>query len=154
VLEHRDMTAMLASRGAEVKKTEADIQEAQVDLKEKEREAARAQNLYARKMVSAEEFQKADAARGMAVAKTASLEASLAWKKANVKEVEENISYMHLYAPFDGTVVDKQGEVGEIINPMSMSTTGGRSAVVTLASLEKMEVETDVAENLLSRVAL
>jgi RND family efflux transporter MFP subunit len=35
-----------------------------------------------------------------------------------------------------------------------MSTAISRSAVVTLASLEKMEVETDVAENLLSRITI
>ena len=61
---------------------------------------------------------------------------------------------MSLYAPFDGTVVEKQGEEGEVITPSAMSSSIGRSAVVTLASLDKMEVETDVAENLLSRVAI
>ena len=61
----------------------------------------------------------------MAEARVAALEASLELQKANVQETEENIRYMHIYAPFDGTVVDKQGEVGEIINPMSMSSTLG-----------------------------
>ena len=61
---------------------------------------------------------------------------------------------MHIYAPFDGTVVEKQGEVGEIITPMAMSSSLGRSAVVTIADLEHMDVETDISENLLSRIAL
>jgi len=61
---------------------------------------------------------------------------------------------MHLYAPFDGTVVEKQGEEGEVITPSAMSTSISRSAVVTMASLTMMEVETDIAENLLSRVAI
>jgi RND family efflux transporter MFP subunit len=61
---------------------------------------------------------------------------------------------MSLYAPFDGTVVEKQGEKGEVITPSAMSASIGRSAVVTMANLDKMDVETDVAENLLSRVAL
>jgi RND family efflux transporter MFP subunit len=154
VLEHRDLQAYLASRQAMVKRTEAEILEAQVDLKEKTREATRSANLYGRKMASIEDHEKAQAARGMAEARVEALVAALALQKANVRETEENIRYMHIYAPFDGTVVDKQGEVGEIINPMSMSTSSGRSAVVTLASIEKMEVETDVAENLLSRVAI
>jgi RND family efflux transporter MFP subunit len=154
VLEHKDLEAGLASRRAQVKRTEAEIVEARVDLRVKTREASRAQNLYGRKMLSIEEFDKADAARGMAEARAAALDAALSWQQANVREAEENIKYMHIYAPFDGTVVDKQGEVGEIINPMSMSSSSGRSAVVTLASIERMEVETDVAENLLSRVAV
>ena len=43
---------------------------------------------------------------------------------------------MSLYAPFDGTVVEKQGEEGEIISPTAMSSSLGRTAVVTIADLE------------------
>ena len=59
-----------------------------------------------------------------------------------------------MYAPFDGTVVEKQGEEGEIISPTAMSSSLGRTAVVTIANLEKMDVETDISEDLLSRIAL
>jgi RND family efflux transporter MFP subunit len=153
-LEHKDMDATLAARRAQVLRTQAELQESLVDQKEKLREATRAQNLYGRKMVAIEEYQKAQSAQGMCEARVAALEAGIALQKANVTEMEETIQYLILKAPFDGTVVDKQGEVGEIINPMSMSAATGKSAVVTLASLEKMEVETDVAENLLSRIAI
>ena len=71
--------------------------------------------------------------------------------KANVEEIKATIVTMHLYAPFDGTVVEKQGEEGEIIAPMAMSSSLGRTAVVTIANLEKMDVETDISEGLLSR---
>ena len=57
---------------------------------------------------------------------------------------------MHLYAPFDGTVVEKQGEDGEIISPTAMSSSLGRTAVVTIANLEKMDVETENPTNLIS----
>lgn len=153
-LEHKDLDAMLASRKAQVLRTQAELREALVDQKEKGREATRAQSLYSRKMAAIEEYQKAQAAEGMCEARVAALEAGIALQKANATEIEETIQYMILKAPFDGTVVDKQGEVGEIINPTSMSASSGKSAVVTLASLEAMEVETDVAENLLSRIAI
>ncbi len=61
---------------------------------------------------------------------------------------------MSLYAPFDGTVVEKQGEEGEVITPTAMSSSLGRTAVVTIADLRHMDVETDISENLLSRIAL
>ena len=66
--------------------------------------------------------------------------------KANVEEIKATIVTMHLYAPFDGTVVEKQGEVGEIISPTAMSSSLGRTAVVTIANLEKMDVETKIHE--------
>ncbi len=154
VLEHNELKAILASRRAMAAQIAAQLREAQIDLKEKERESLRAKRLYNQKTVSIEEFQKADAAREMAVAKASALEAGLKLQSANVEETEETIRNMSLYAPFDGTVVEKQGEEGEVITPSAMSASIGRSAVVTLASLDRMEVETDVAENLLSRVAI
>ncbi|MFO0909797.1 MAG: efflux RND transporter periplasmic adaptor subunit [Isosphaeraceae bacterium] len=153
VLEHRELDAVLASRIAMVKRTEAELLEARVDLKEKEREAGRARRLYAAKTVAIEEAEKAEAARAMAEARVTALQASLNLQEANVQECEASIENMKLYAPFDGTVVDKQAEVGDIITPSAFNTSLIRSAVVTLASLEEMEVETDVAENLLSRIA-
>ena len=155
VLEHNDLKAFLRARQAQVARGEADLEEAKVDLKEKEREAMRARTLLGRKMASLEESQKADAAQGIASARVSAIEATIALQKANVQETEANIKYMSLYAPFDGTIVEKEGEEGEIINPMSMGgTSAGRSSIGTLANLEKMEVETDVSENLLSRIAI
>jgi RND family efflux transporter MFP subunit len=154
VLEHDELKALLASRRAMLQRNNAELLEARVDLKEKEREARRATRLHAQKTVSVEEVEKTNAAKDMAAARVNALEASIKLTEANVVETEETIRKMHLYAPFDGTVVEKQGEEGEVITPSAMSASIGRSAVVTLASLSKMEVETDIAENLLSRVAI
>jgi RND family efflux transporter MFP subunit len=155
VLEHNDLKALLASRQAQVLRAKAELLEAQVDLKEKEREARRATRLHAqRASVSLEEVEKANASRDMTSARVSALEASIKLMEANARETEETIHNMSLYAPFDGTVVEKQGEEGEVITPSAMSSSISRSAVVTMANLGKMDVETDVAENLLSRVAI
>ena len=74
--------------------------------------------------------------------------------KSNIEEIKATIVTMHLYAPFDGTVVEKQGEVGEIISPTAMSSSLGRTAVVTIADLQKMDVETDISEAQLWRIAI
>ena len=71
-----------------------------------------------------------------AAARVAALEASVKLTKANIEEIKATIVTMYLYAPFDGTVVEKQGEVGEIITPTAMSSSLGRTAVVTIANLE------------------
>jgi RND family efflux transporter MFP subunit len=154
VLEHNELKAMLASRQASLLRIQAELREADVDQREKEREARRATRLHAQKTVSIEEVEKALAARDMCSARVSALEAGIKLTEANIKEIEANIRTMSLFAPFDGTVVEKQGEEGEVITPSAMSASISRSAVVTLASLSMMEVETDVAENLLSRVAL
>ena len=154
ILEHHDLDANLASKRAYLKRTEAELAEARVDLKQKERESTRAQRLYNSKNAAVEEVEKADAAKQMSEARVDALEAGRDLQAANVLEMEETIRNMSIFAPFDGTVVEKQGEEGEVITPSAMSASIGRSAVVTLASLSKMEVETDVAESLLSRIAI
>lgn len=154
VLEHDDQKAILASRKASLQRTEAELAEAGLDLKQKERESRRAARLYSQKTISIEEVEKANATRDMAAARVRALEAAIKLTQSNIAEIEEMIRRMHLFAPFDGTVVEKQGEEGEVITPSAMSASIGRSAVVSLANLSKMEVETDIAENLLSRIAL
>jgi RND family efflux transporter MFP subunit len=154
VLEHNELKALLASRQAMLLRNEAELLEARVDLRQKGREANRANRLRAQRMISVEDNEKAESAQAMAAARVSALEAAIELTRANIKETEENIRIMYLYAPFDGTVVEKQGEEGEVITPSAMSTSFSRSAAVTLANLAMMEVEADIAENLLSRVAL
>jgi len=152
VIEHNDLQAMLASREARFLRTQAELDEAEADLWQKDREEQRASRLNNQKMTTQEETEKAISAKKIAAAKVAALEAGVKLEQASIREIKATIDTMHLYAPFDGTVVEKQGEIGEIISPMAMSSSLGRSSVVTIANLDKMEVETDVSENLLSRI--
>jgi RND family efflux transporter MFP subunit len=154
MLEHNDLKAMLASREAQTLRTAAELDEARADLWEKEHEERRVSRLLSHKSVTPEEYEKAVAGSKKAAARVAALEAGVKLMKANVEEIKATIVTMSLYAPFDGTVVEKQGEEGEVIATMAMSSSLGRTAVVTIANLEKMDVEADVHEELLSKIEL
>jgi RND family efflux transporter MFP subunit len=155
VIEHYDLDAMIENRKAALEKAKADLEEARADLWEKDREANRAQRLVGKKMVPQEDFEKASSTAKMCTARVASLEAQIKMMTASIKEMEYTLEYqMKIHAPFDGTVVEKQGEVGEVINPMAMSSSLGRSAVVTVADLKNIDVETDIAEGLMWQIAL
>jgi RND family efflux transporter MFP subunit len=80
-----------------------------------------------------------------AVARKRSAEAALQLARAN----EENTI---VRAPFTGTVLRKDAEVGEVVAP---SVGGGltRGAVVTMADLSTLEVEVDVNEAYIARIA-
>jgi RND family efflux transporter MFP subunit len=154
VIEHNDLKAMLAGREAQTRRTAAELEEARADLWEKEREERRATRLYAKKSVTLEDQEKAIAQHKMAVARVAALEAGVKLMQANVDEIKATIATMFLYAPFDGTVVAKQGEEGEVISPMAMNSSIGRTAVVTVANLERMDAEADVREGMLSQISV
>src|SRR5207253_2098668 len=49
-------------------------------------------------------------------------------------------------APFDGTVLTKNADVGEVVAPLAASAFS-KSAVVTIADLRSLQVEADVAES-------
>ncbi|MDE2506562.1 MAG: efflux RND transporter periplasmic adaptor subunit [Planctomycetota bacterium] len=146
-LEHRDLDAQLASKKASLDRSKADLEEARVDLAEKTRKAERAMRLYRQRSLSAEEFESADAVRKMSAAKVDGLAASIKLIEANIEEAESALRDMTILAPFNATVVEKATESGEVVTPSSKT-------IVAIATLDQMDVETDIAENLLSRVAV
>ena len=153
VIEHHDMDAMLLQRKAALTQAEAELEATKVDFWDKDRQEKRMARLFEKHMTPQEDYDKAVAARRAAEARIAATEAGIEVTKSNIQEIEAMIRHqMFLYAPFDGTVVEKQGEVGEIISPMAMSSSLGRSAVVTIADLRNMDVEADIPEEQMYRV--
>jgi RND family efflux transporter MFP subunit len=72
---------------------------------------------------------------------------------ASVKAAEVALENTFIRAPFDGTVLNKFADVGEIVAPMS-SSASSKGAVVVLADMSSLEVEADVAESNIQRVVL
>ena len=54
-------------------------------------------------------------------------------------------------APFDGVVLTKNANVGDIITPFS-SAADSKGAVVNMADMETLEVEADVAESSIGKI--
>lgn len=152
VLEHNEIDALIKIRKAMLLRSNAELDEARADLREKQLSLDRLIRLVPRNSASVEQLDKGQAARDMGAARVAALEAGLEVMGAQISEAEENIRNMEIRAPFDGTIIRLEAELGETISTMSLGTGGGRSAVITLADLSKLDVDTDVAENLLSRI--
>lgn len=57
-------------------------------------------------------------------------------------------------APIDGTVLERNVEVGEFVTTGFVGDRGARGFVVSLADLQDLEVELDIAQNDFARVAL
>ena len=144
VLEHDDLDAQVESRRAMTLKARADVDEAKADLEYKQAKADRARRLQAKGMsVSTEELQQSTSAVDMAAAHLSALDASLRLQQSQSREAEISVGNMKIVAPFDGTVIERPADLGEQVSA---------NQVLTLADLDHMEVETDVAENLLSRI--
>ena len=63
------------------------------------------------------------------------------------------MDFTEIRAPFDGVVVTKSANVGDIVTPFS-SAVDSKGAVVNMADLSTLEVEADVSESSLSKIKI
>jgi len=137
-LESQDVAAALAAARANVGTVEAQLAQARRDL-------ARAEELRKQQLVSDVEVENA---RTQADVYTA----QLASARAQVDLAVANLENTNVRAPFDGTVLRKDAEVGEIVAPSSAGGGLTRTAIVTMADLGTLEVEVDVNEAYIAQV--
>jgi len=80
------------------------------------------------------------------------LVAQLASARAQAALAEVNLQSTRVQAPFSGTVLRKDAEVGEIVAPSSAGGGLTRTSIVTMADLRTLEVEVDVNEAYIAQV--
>lgn len=71
--------------------------------------------------------------------------------RANVRAAEVNFENSIIRAPFTGTILTKQADIGEMVAPFAAATSS-RGAVVTIADMTSLEVEADVSESNIQKV--
>jgi RND family efflux transporter MFP subunit len=153
-LEHADLDASLAANKAELERTRAALAEQEVVVDRTKREYDRAVKLQPSRTITETELDIARFDYEGAVAKIKSLKASVSLADARVREAEQVRENMFVRAPFDGTVISKDAEVGESILPGGLGEGSGRGSVVTIADLASLEVDCDVKEDYISRVVV
>lgn len=72
--------------------------------------------------------------------------------RAQLRLAEVNLENTRVRAPFDGTVLRKDAEVGEIVVPSSAGGGLTRTAIATMADLGTLEVEVDVNEAYIAQI--
>lgn len=158
-LDASDVQAAIAAADAAVaqaraaqQQAEAQVRQAQVELGNAEAELQRTLGLEKQNFVSAQAVdavrRRADSARAAlaaAQAGIASAQAGQAQARAQLRAQQVNRDNTEVRAPFDGVVLVKNANVGDMITPFS-SASGTSGAVVTMADMGTLEVEADVAE--------
>ncbi len=153
ILEHADLDASLAATQASVARAKAAIDEQNVLIAQNKREFERAKSLLASRSISDTEHDQARFQYDSAVARLQSMKADVQLSEARLREAEQLKENMFIRAPFDGTVISKDAEVGESILPGGMGEASGRGSAVTIADLDNLEVDCDVKEDYISRVS-
>jgi RND family efflux transporter MFP subunit len=153
-LENADYQAAVAEAKANLSTARAQLVEAAADRDQSARESRRTNEIHRiqPELVSAQEAEAAQSRADQADARARAAEARIASAEASLRYAEATLENTYIRAPFSGTVLRKEAEVGEVVAP---SVGGGltRGAVVTMADLGSLEVEVDVNEAYIGRVS-
>jgi RND family efflux transporter MFP subunit len=136
-LEDSDILASLEQAKANLKVNEADLLSAK-------RALDREKSLFEKGLSTQADYDAADATYRKVLA-------SIDVAKAIVTSQEVALENTRVRAPFDGTVLTKSADVGEMVVPMAASV-GSKAAVVTIADMTSLQVEADVSESNIERV--
>ncbi len=152
-LENRDMAAARDQAAANLTVARANLEQSRVELADARRAFGRSEELLRQNFVSDSAHDVARARLEKAQAGVNSLEASVAVAQANLRAAEVNVDQTLIRAPFDGVVLTKAANVGDVVTPFS-SASDAKGAVVTMADMATLEVEADVSESNLSKVRI
>jgi RND family efflux transporter MFP subunit len=130
---------------ATLQRSRENLRMAESDLNDAKLSAERLKILLKEGMVAQAEYDTAEARYKRVVA---SIEAA----RFAVREAEVAVENMRIVAPFDGTVLKKNADVGEIVAPLA-GAASSKAAVVTIADMSSLEVEADVSEANITRVS-
>jgi len=150
-LENKDLIAARNQARAHVNETQAGLVSAQAELTDAELQYQRMKTLVRQDLVSRQDYDVAEARYKKAKAGVATAQASIRTAQAGLAEAQASLEYSYIRSPFDGVVTTKFADVGEVVAPFGAAA-NARAAVVTLADMNSLMVEADVAESNLDKV--
>lgn len=150
-IESDDLVAERAQTEAQLSVARSDLIRAETEVRTAERNNTRFTDLYDRKAVSQLDFENAQDRYLKAKAALESAKFAIKALEANVRRLTVLIEYTVIRAPFDGVVLTKDADVGEVVAPFG-SANNAKAAVVNMADLASLMVQADVAESFLSKV--
>ena len=152
-LDSRDVSAQLDAARANVNVARAALEQTLAENRDAEASLKRTRDLVAQKFVSQSALDQAKARSDRAVAGVASGKAGVIAAEANARNAQVAVDYTLIRAPFDGIILSKSANVGDMVTPFS-SAADSKGAVVTMADMSTLEVEADVSESSLSKISV
>lgn len=145
-LESNDTLAMRDQAAANVQVAEANLAQGRAELTQAEIAFRRSEALGEKNIISDSMRESAEARLAKARAAFAGYGAAIAAAQANLRVSEVAVGQTLIRAPFDGVVLTRHANVGDTITPFSQAV-DTKGAVVTIADMDSLEVEADVAES-------
>lgn len=150
-LEAQDVQANVDQAGASIRAARANLEQGRAELREAQVNYTRSRDLARKGFISQSALDTAVARYDKAKASIRSLDAAIGVAQAAHRATEVAVEQTLIRAPFDGVVLSKSANVGDIVTPFS-SAADSKGAVVTMADMSTLEVEADVAESNITKI--
>ena len=136
---------------AQVDRAEASLQSAKANLSLQDAtvertnsEFKRAQDLFAKDLLSEQEFISAKTSQKISNSQYASAVAGVAQAKASLRDAEESLRKTSIYSPMNGVVSQLKSQLGERVSGSGFMQ---GTEIMTVSDLSRMEARIDVGEN-------
>ena len=152
------LDASYASRGLALARAEAAaaasaLEETRVRIREAQLDYDRADRLARSEISSRADVDRARAQLDAARARLAAQNDQLTTARRNIDLQQQTLEDTIIRAPFDGIVVSKDAQPGEMISPVSAGGGFTRTGICTIVDMASLEIEVDVNEAYINRVS-
>jgi RND family efflux transporter MFP subunit len=151
-LDDSDVKKALDSAKADRDASQAAIADFQVQLRLAEIELQRAEALRKAGVQSQEQLDTSSAAADSLKAKIQLAKQQVQSSEMRIREAQQAVDNCVINAPYDGIVVSKDAQVGEMVSPISAGGGFTRTGIATIVDMNSNEIEVDVNEAYIARV--
>jgi RND family efflux transporter MFP subunit len=152
LLDCSQPNAALASAKSDRDATAAALADLQVQLGNAERELKRAQGLRAAGVNSEQALDAAATLADSLRSKIALTKEQTRAAATRIEVAQQDVENCTVRSPFDGVVVSKDAQRGEMVSPISAGGGFTRTGIATVVDMNSIEIEVDVNEAFISRV--
>jgi len=150
-LENADLQAQAAQAQANLNAAQANLNQIRAGVTNDRLRFERFRKLIQAQAVSQSDFDAAEAKIQQSLAAEAAALSQIKAAEAALQAVRVALEYTLIRAPFDGVILTKNADIGEVVAPFG-SSVNAKAAVVTMADMESLIVEADVSEINLEKV--
>ncbi|MDO8784719.1 MAG: efflux RND transporter periplasmic adaptor subunit [Syntrophales bacterium] len=144
-LESEDIAASRDQAEANLKALRHNLDQAKAESNDALLSFNRNKDLLEHGFVSKAEYDSSDARYRKAIAAVEASGAAIKAGAAALHGAAVAMEYTLIRAPFDGVVLTKNADIGDIITPIGAAA-NAKAAVVTIADMDSLQVEVDVSE--------
>jgi len=150
-LENADLQAQAAQAQANLNAAQANLNQIRAGVTNDRLRFERYRKLIQAQAVSQSDYDAAEAKIQQSLAAEAAARSQIKAAEAALQAVRVGLEYTLIRAPFDGVILTKNADIGEVVAPFG-SSVNAKAAVVTMADMESLIVEADVSEINLEKV--